>query len=520
MDVSVTCVGSLLRFTMSVLKIEKFKILIFALILLSFENSHGLHISGDWDTETEFFRFLAKFGVQKTNPLLRRETRGFIFGNITSSVNNITNTAHGTLALLPRQFFVDYYRNRTKAETDPDLACKLMFQEVEKEAFDARCHKSGVQDFFRLVPCPKGSLCPDEDNEANVITYNQLTYAIQDVKPRFWYLSLVACSRNASCEWEHMKQPSTMRYDLTIVNGKPNAGNLNPFEYHFSFDKQDTVEIYLVCVVFYGFVLVPLQVYAACRQIHPITRLFTATLIVQLAGLLFDTLHLLVFSFDGEGSEGENILGDLFNILAQSLFMMLLLLLAKGYAITRMMLSRRFLLISLWGLYSILILTLYFWNMIEVDVIEDIDEYQTWPGWLTLALRVLIMVWFLFELRNTMTYEHNAKKLNFFLHFGAASLVWFIYLPVVALIALQVSPLWRYKLLLGFTYSADLLAHSFMTYLLWPERSEQYLLLAYEADLSSELDEFNEAPHILNHSDSALLAPMFDYSSEPLKIKM
>ncbi|XP_068205642.1 uncharacterized protein [Palaemon carinicauda] len=114
-----------------------------------------------------------------------------------------------------------------------------------------------------------------------------------------------------------MKQPLTMRYDLNIVNGKPNAGNLNPFEYHFSFDKQDTVEIYLVCVVFYGFVLVPLQVYAACRQIHPITRLFTATLIVQLAGLLFDTLHLLVFSFDGEGSEGENILGDLFNILAQ-----------------------------------------------------------------------------------------------------------------------------------------------------------------------------------------------------------
>lgn len=88
----------------------------------------------------------------------------------------------------------------------------------------------------------------------------------------------------------------------------------------------------------------------------------------------------------------------------------------------------------------------------EVDVIEDIDEYQTWPGWLTLALRVLIMVWFLFELRNTMTYEHNSNKLHFFLHFGAASLVWFIYLPVVALIALQVSPLWRYKLLLGKVY--------------------------------------------------------------------
>lgn len=70
----------------------------------------------------------------------------------------------------------------------------------------------------------------------------------------------------------------------------------------------------------------------------------------------------------------------------------------------------------------------------------------------------------------------------------------------------------------GFTYSADLLAHSFMTYMLWPERSEQYLLLAHEADLSDELDEFNEAPHIINHSSPSLLTPMFDYDTEPLKI--
>jgi len=48
-----------------------------------------------------------------------------------------------------------------------------------------------------------------------------------------------------------------------------------------------------------------------------------------------------------------------------------------------------------------------------------------------------------------MLYEHNAQKLNFFLHFGASALVWFIYLPIIALIALQVSALWRFKLLLG-----------------------------------------------------------------------
>lgn len=111
------------------------------------------------------------------------------------------------------------------------------------------------------------------------------------------------------------------------------------------------------------------------------------------------------------------------------------------------------------------------------------------------------MVWFVFELRNTMLYEHNTQKLNFFLHFGASSLVWFIYLPIVAIIALHISPLWRFKFLLGITYSADCLAYSIMTHLLWPSRSEQYFLLADELhQLGDELDLFNEAPHEINQT--------------------
>lgn len=60
-----------------------------------------------------------------------------------------------------------------------------------------------------------------------------------------------------------------------------------------------------------------------------------------------------------------------------------------------------------------------------------------------------MMLWFLWELRITMKYEHSTQKLDFLLHFGASSLVWFIYLPIVAIIAVNVNPLWRYKLLLG-----------------------------------------------------------------------
>lgn len=52
---------------------------------------------------------------------------------------------------------------------------------------------------------------------------------------------------------------------------------------------------------------------------------------------------------------------------------------------------------------------------------------------------------------------------------------------------------------LGITYSADCYAYCVMTHLLWPTRSEQYFLLAQGADNGDELDEFNEAPHVLNN---------------------
>jgi Rhodopsin-like GPCR transmembrane domain len=150
--------------------------------------------------------------------------------------------------------------------------------------------------------------------------------------------------------------------------------------------------------------------------------------------------------------------------------MLLLLLLAKGWAITRMELTWKPLVFGIWMLYGIVHILLYVWNLVsalpilvyakinaifsqtEVDIIEDIDEYQTWPGWLILIFRTVIMGWFLLELRYTMLHEHNAQKLNFLLHFGASSLVWFIYLPIIALIALQISTLYRFKLILGRLY--------------------------------------------------------------------
>ena len=154
-------------------------------------------------------------------------------------------------------------------------------------------------------------------------------------------------------------------------------------------------------------------------------------------------------------------------------------------------------------------------------MIEDIEEYQTYPGIITLLLRIIVMVGFVMALRDTMLYEYNPEKLNFFLHFGAASLVWFNYLPLLAIIALQISALWREKFLIGVTYSVDTFAYAILMHLLWPSRSQQYFLLAVkqvnthsfihfsstiinyfmtQENCEDELEELNQAANHLNHS--------------------
>lgn len=469
---------------------------VYFIFMLSISSCSCLHLKGTWNTR-DFFVFLSKFGFQKTDNHDRFNTLGYIYGNVTTGINNVTQRA--TLVVVDREFFLDYYRKGLKYHTVGADACSEMFSEIDTVAYDFHCKQNGTQDFVRNVPCIIGNLCEDENDPKNVVSGHQFTFAVpDDSQARFWYVSLVACyhERNGNnCTWKaSVDEEIDINYDIWLANGNPFGPHRNPFEYQLSFDQQGTVEMYLGLLALY-MVLVPLQLYAAVHQHHHITRLFTTSLALQLCYVFCSVVHMVKFAVDGEGIEVLAIVGDVIHLLSESLFMLLLLLLAKGWAITYTELTWKPVLFCIWLLYTCVGVLLYVWNMTEVDVIDDIDEYQTFPGWIMLIFRLIIMVWFLYELRSTMLDENDRAKLRFYVHFGAGILVWFVYLPVVALIALQISALWRAKLLLGITSSADFFAFAIMAHLLWPTRSEQYFQLASESDPGEELEEFNEAPH-------------------------
>lgn len=149
------------------------------LLLYSYECS-GTHVTGRFNPGTEFFKFLIKFGFQKTERTSLRDTYGYIYGNITATGPLPVNL---TFAVLDSQRFMEYYGNHTIPNRD--IACQRMFSQLNSLAYSSQCNPEAKGDYFRSVPCPEGALCPDEDSPANVVHGNQFTYVISDLfQPR------------------------------------------------------------------------------------------------------------------------------------------------------------------------------------------------------------------------------------------------------------------------------------------------------------------------------------------------
>ena len=125
-------------------------------------------------------------------------------------------------------------------------------------------------------------------------------------------------------------------------------------------------------------------------------------------------------------------------------------------------------------------------------------EYSTAPGVLVLLLRACAAVAFLLCLGARARREQGRpERMSRLLHLGAASLVWFSYLPLAALVAVHISALWRQKFLSGVSLSADAFAYAVAVNLLWPGRDgRKYLLLATSTTVGSSSRSKSMIPNI------------------------
>ncbi|ELT95258.1 hypothetical protein CAPTEDRAFT_213971 [Capitella teleta] len=93
--------------------------------------------------------------------------------------------------------------------------------------------------------------------------------------------------------------------------------------------------------------------------------LLTICLCMEFVGVIFNFIHVFKFAFDGSGVELLKVTGNFIDNVAQCLFMLLLLLIVKGWTITRMSLTMKakIILFTIWGTYTVSIMALFVWNL-------------------------------------------------------------------------------------------------------------------------------------------------------------
>ncbi|UJR14035.1 hypothetical protein I4U23_001034 [Adineta vaga] len=449
--------------------------LIFSLLILcssiqSFISA--LHLHGHYSSK-EFFRLLTKFGIQKTDQHRPDDTFGYIYGNITldCSRNNCSSTKNLLFLILDYDYFLPVYKKqRTQS-------CSDMMKQIETIAFDRQCNDRGTEDFWRRIPCEQGQLCPDEDQPKNVIQNQQFTFKIRDInQPRFWYLSLISCYRHpTTCLWEKLDDDLEIIYDIWIVNGNPESKTRdNRFEYHFSYDIHDLVEVYIVCILLYLFIPLPfvlIKIRSLTYIKHPILISYFLFQILFFIGNTFNLMHYFIFAYNGIGIHLLVHIGNLITIVGESILILLLLFIAKGWLVNTSVLRQGKKTVILFLLYTIACCSCYILSIITINPVIDSNHYQTFANYFSLLFRCFVMFLFVFELKETTQEEKNFEKLQFFHHFGACCMVWFIYPTALIFIMSFVTELYRVKLIISVVTLVNFLSILIISYILFSPKT-------------------------------------------------
>lgn len=179
---------------------------------------------------------------------------------------------------------------------------------------------------------------------------------------------MVACYRNTTdnnCTWVRSSQNIDIEYDIWMVNGDPASKQQNPFEHQFSFEDHDLVESYAVFFTIY-LILIPIWIYAYIKQKHMITKILTVSISLELTGIALNLLHYIIFSSNGVGFYVISIIGNAIDAISECMFMLTLLLIARGWTIISLEFTGRAIVVSIWGFYTLLNCILFVWNLVSL----------------------------------------------------------------------------------------------------------------------------------------------------------
>lgn len=171
----------------------------------------------------------------------------------------------------------------------------------------------------------------------------------------------------------------------------------------------------------------------ARRLLHISYKIFMASLLCQLVGILFEIYNYMNLGLRGITAENVSLMGQLLEACSDILYTVLMLLLALGFTVTKSILTPRQTrwLICFVCLHSFCQISLYIYQSDVFDPGLVLYIYESPPGYMLIALKLI--AWIIFSLRCLKTIKKMSTKLHFYGSLFSLGSAWFLCHPLTVL---------------------------------------------------------------------------------------
>uniref|UniRef100_A0A8D0A892 Transmembrane protein 145 n=1 Tax=Sander lucioperca TaxID=283035 RepID=A0A8D0A892_SANLU len=272
--------------------------------------------------------------------------------------------------------------------------------------------------------------------------------SFRSVRERWWYIALSKCGGDGL----------QLEYEMKLTNGQ------SFWTQHFSADEFGILETDITFLVIFSLVFL-LSCYFAYnlkgRQLlHTTYKMFMTAAGVEVLSLLFHCVYWGLYARDGVGNGSLKILGKLLFSVSFLVFLLMLILLGKGFTVTRARISHSgSVKLSIYmTVYTITYVILFIYEAEFFDPGEVLYAYDSPAGYGLMGLQLLAYVWFCYAV--LVSLKHYPEKQPFYIPFFTTYTLWFFAVPVMALIANFGIPRWaREKIVNGIQLGIHLYAH-------------------------------------------------------------
>ena len=259
-------------------------------------------------------------------------------------------------------------------------------------------------------------------------------------RARFFYVAGANCDR--LCSTTTCNGDLNIEYDIEFTNG------FEWYSKHFSADQIGVLETSIAFMVLYvalgACYFLTRKELKKLRKHHHTVKMLGSAIILGFFSHSFFFLHYIWYSSDGVGNMLFLFLARILQLSSETTFLVLLVLIAKGWTICcRKISARGRVKIAVFAtVYAICWLLAVAYHHFVADKASTLHMYQSGFGYFLCALRFFALGWFWYSV--SVTNKKYASKVAFYKKFAASFALWFYGLPIIVIVAQSIPPWQRF----------------------------------------------------------------------------